>query len=176
MLQEETINFLSTDLLSRISKVALQLNNRLEIDRTDKQTFSSEHKCLHTWKGHALNLESAHRHNGHTKEIVISRCCLRLEGVRPQPKQQKFCKTCWGKSKCKCLGKRTGARTLRSNGTATRDWYAANLLFVSCGLNPLASLLHVVRNLCLRSSANSWLEMEEPCRTACTNDSRHRNP
>ena len=96
---------------------------------------------------------------------TLSVCALSL-------KRSTFGKTCWDRSKCKCLGKQT--RTLRLNGTAKRDWYVANLLYVSCGLNPSTSL-HTVCNLCLRSSVKSWIEMEVPCRTACTNESRRRN-
>jgi hypothetical protein len=46
---------------------------------------------------------------------------------------------------------------------------------VSCGFNPSTSL-HTVHNLCLRSSVKSWIEMEAPFRTACTNESQCRNP
>ena len=90
-------------------------------------------------------------------------------------KRLTFYKTCRDRYKCKCLGKWTGARTWRSNGTAKRGWYVANSLFVSCGFNPSTSL-HTVRNLCLRSPVNSWIEMEVPCHTACINKSHRRNP
>ena len=106
---------------------------------------------------------------------MIPRCC-HLEGVRPQPKTFNILQDMLRQIRCTCLCKQRGhARTLRSNGTAKRGWYVANLLFVSCELNPSTSL-HPVHNLCVRLSVNSWLEMEVPCRTACTNETQHRNP
>jgi hypothetical protein len=51
----------------------------------------------------------------------------------------------------------------------------ARLLFVSCGFNCSTSL-YTVRNLCLRSSVNFWIEMEVPSRTACINESQCHSP
>ena len=55
----------------------------MEMTNMSEQKFSLKHKCLHLY-----TLEgSAHRHNGHTKEqIMLPRCCLHLEGLRPKLK------------------------------------------------------------------------------------------
>ena len=120
VLQGEIISHPSTDILSQMRL----LENHPKIDWTGKRTFSLKHRRLrlYTSKGHGLHLESAHKHNSHIKEKLHDpRCCIRcmhppslsLRASASEPpslslKWLIFRKTYWDRSKCKCLGKRTG--------------------------------------------------------------------